>query len=698
FYKNDSILNGSYWQWLKDFNLNLLPTSVSVQSDVNRQFNQQRFRDVLEPGVESLELPLLQQRNYLFNWQYTLNYAITKSLRVNLTAANNNIIRNYFADPGNPFSEIDQELNVWDGFFDTGEANRHAQQMQLNYELPFSKIPILDFINAQYTYTSNFEWQRGGDALNLAVAKEQNPGVPEDQLVLTSINSVQNASTHSLTATLTMQRLYDQLGLKKTGGKATNQIAAPRSRPGDPNEEGAAKPPKKTSKLANVGIDILTMVKRLNINYLENNGSVLPGYTQSVGFIGTTKPTLGFVFGSQADVRFEAARKGWLTDFQEFNQQFIRRTNKQLSLTATALPVPELTIDLLAERQFSSSRRENFRIEDGDYIALTPNTFGTFSISTIMIGTAFSSSDEFDSATFETFKENRLTVANRLQAEGNLPDTGRDEEGFPNLYGKTSQDVLLPSFFAAYTGKDPEKVNLGAFRDIPLPNWNIKYTGLMKNKWFRKKFKRFSLSHGYRAAYSINSFQTNLERDQLISSGEDPLNPETGDLLPENIINNVVLNDAFNPLIRVDFEMQNSLSVLAEVRTDRALSMSFDNNLLTEINGREYSVGLGYRIRDVNFVTRIGGERTRLKGDLNFKADVSLRDNITIIRNLDLDNNQVTSGQNLLSIKFTIDYALTKSLNALFFYDHNFSQFAVSTAFPQTTINTGFTLRYNFGN
>jgi cell surface protein SprA len=440
------------------------------------------------------------------------------------------------------------------------------------------------------------------------------------------------------------------------------------------------------------------MVKRLNINYLENNGSVLPGYTQSVGFIGTTKPTLGFVFGSQADVRFEAARKGWLTDFQEFNQQFIRRTNKQLSLTATALPVPELTIDLLAERQFSSSRRENFRIEDGDYIALTPNTFGTFSISTLMIGTAFSGSDEFDSATFETFKDNRLAVANRLQAEGNLPDTGRDEDGFPNLYGKTSQDVLLPAFFAAYTGKDPEKVNLGAFRNIPLPNWNIKYTGLMKNKWFRKKFKRFSLSHGYRAAYSINSFQTNLEREQLIGTGEDPVNPETGDLLPENIINNVVLNDAFNPLIRVDFEMQNSLSVLAEVRTDRALSMSFDNNLLTEINGKEYSVGLGYRIRDVNFVTRIGGERTRLKGDLNFKADVSLRDNITIIRNLDLDNNQVTSGQNLLSIKFTIDYALTKSLNALFFYDHNFSQFAVSTAFPQTTINTGFTLRYNFGN
>ena len=309
-----------------------------------------------------------------------------------------------------------------------------------------------------------------------------------------------------------------------------------------------------------------------------------------------------------------------------------------------------------------------------------------------MIGTAFRNSDEFDSETFEEFKANRITIANRLVADrGENPGT-LDADGFPQRYGKTQQEVLLPAFFAAYTGQDANRVNLDAFRDIPIPNWNIKYTGLMKNKWFKKKFTRFSLTHGYRAAYSINSFQTNLEKQNI------SIDPETGDVLPDNIINNVVLNDAFNPLMRVDFEMKNSFSFLAEVRTDRTLSLSFDNNLLTEINGKEYTLGLGYRFKDVKFVANIGGEKTRLKGDLNLKADLSLRDNITIIRNLDIDNNQITAGQNLWSFKFTADYALSKSLNALFFYDHSFSQFAVSTAFPQTTINTGFTLRYNFGN
>lgn len=689
FAKKDSLFTGKYWQWLKELNVNLLPASVSLQSDMDRQFNQQRFRDVLEPGVERLELPLLQQRNYIFNWQYAINYSLTKSLRLNLRASNNNIVRNYFEnfvnDAGEDDIRINQDLTLWDGFFDIGEPNRHSQQMELNYELPFSKIPILDFINAQYTYTSNFDWQRGGDAINEVVI--QALGDPNAQ-----INTVQNANTHNITAGLTLQRFYDQLGLKKRDGKgAANAEAVRTDKAGNPASD-AQKPKKKTGDLYNIGIDILTMIKRLNVNYSENNGTVLPGYTQSIGFIGTTRPSLGFIFGGQADVRFEAARNGWLTTFPEFNEQFIQRTNKQLNITATAQPIQDLTIDLVADRQFSSSLQENFKVESGNYIQQTPNTFGNFSISTMMIGTAFSKSDENSSEIFETFKENRITIANRVQADRGKPDIGVDADGFPIRYGKTSQDVLLPAFFAAYTGQDVNRVNLDAFRDIPIPNWNIKYTGLMRNKWFKKKFKRFSLSHGYKAAYSINSFQTNLE---LLNT---PIDPETQDYRPENIINNVVLVDAFNPLMRVDFEMQSSLSILAEIRTDRALSLSFDNNLMTEINGKEYTLGLGYRFKDVQFVTNIGGEKQRLKGDLNLKADVTLRDNITIIRNLDIDNNQITSGQNLLSLKFTADYALSKNLNALFFYDHSFSQFAVSTAFPQTTINTGFTLRYNFGN
>jgi cell surface protein SprA len=148
----------------------------------------------------------------------------------------------------------------------------------------------------------------------------------------------------------------------------------------------------------------------------------------------------------------------------------------------------------------------------------------------------------------------------------------------------------------------------------------------------------------------------------------------------------------------MDFEMNNSVQILAEMRKDRALSLSFANNLLTEIKGNEYIIGHGYRVKDLRIATNFGGKKSIISSDLNFKVDLSRRDNITVVRYLDIENNQTTAGQTIYGAQLSIDYALSKNLTALFYYDHTFSEYAISTAFPQTTIRSGFTLRYNFGN
>ncbi|TDI77208.1 MAG: hypothetical protein E2O83_08435, partial [Bacteroidetes bacterium] len=122
------------------------------------------------------------------------------------------------------------------------------------------------------------------------------------------------------------------------------------------------------------------------------------------------------------------------------------------------------------------------------------------------------------------------------------------------------------------------------------------------------------------------------------------------------------------------------------------------NNLLTEIKGDEIILGLGYRIKELKITTNLGGKKKIVTSDLNFLLDVSRRDNKTVIRYLDSDNIQTTAGQTIYGLQFSVDYALSKNLTALFFYDHTFSEYAISTAFPQTTIRSGITLRYNFGN
>jgi cell surface protein SprA len=690
FKKNDSLFTGKYWKWLKDFNFNPLPTSISLNSNITRSFNDQIYRDPLLPDADIDNLPRLQQRNFLFDWSYAINYNLTNSLRFNFTAANNNIVNNFFDSNG----DIDVNRGIWDGFWDVGEPNTHTQSLQLTYDLPLNKIPTFSFLTAAYSYTGDFNWQRGSDVLQ-EVAGER-------------LNTIQNANTHNLNATLDMTKFYKYLGFvrKRKGNRKTN-LRSRGQRPGVPannqnqNQRNTSNKSSVGTKIFNTVVDIFGSVKRINISYSENNGKVLPGYTPSIGFIGTLKPSLGFVFGSQADVRFEAARQGFLTEFPEFNQQFTQVHNKNLDITAMVEPMRDLKIDVVANRNYSENFSEQFTVQNGEYISLSPNgagnTFGNFGISTMLIRTAFQKSDENQSATFEEFENNRQIIARRLALANGQPLTDTDGDGFPDGFGKTNQAVLLPAFLAAYTGQDANDVKLGAFRDVPIPNWTIKYTGLMRLKWFKKRFKRFSLTHGYRSSYTVNSFRNNLDYDADNPFGASNLD-QGGNFHNQNIFSNINLVEQFNPLIRVDFEMKNSIKVLAEVKRDRALSLSFDNNLLTEVSGNEYIVGLGYRFKDVRIDTRIAGKKTTLKGDLNLKADLSLRDNITIIRSLDLFNNQVTAGQTLWSLKFTADYALSKNLTALFYYDHTFSEFAVSTAFPQTTIRSGITLRYNFGN
>ena len=441
-------------------------------------------------------------------------------------------------------------------------------------------------------------------------------------------------------------------------------------------------------------VDLLNILKRLQFSYTENNGQVLPGYLPSVGILGTLQPTAGFTFGSQSDVRYEAAKQGWLTDFPNFNQPFTQVHNSQLNLTGQLDFGKGLLIDLNAERNFSESITENFNVVNQEYLTLNTNIFGNFGLSTVLIKTAFKRSSGEASPYFEQFRINRQTIAERLATNRGLDLSQRDDENFPLGYGKNQQEVVIPAFLAAYSGRDPNSISLDPIQKVPLPNWNLKYTGLMNIKSIKKRFNRFSLTHGYRASYTINQFQTNLDYD----ASSPNLKDSGGNYISEKLFGNINLVEQFNPLLRVDMELKNSFKFLAELKTDRALSLSLDNNLLTESSGEEYILGLGYRVKDLPFSTRIGGRKRTLKGDLNVKADLSYRNNITVLRNLEIDNNQVTAGQTLWSIKVTADYTLTQNLQALFFYDHNFSKFAISTAFPQTSIRSGFTIRYNFGN
>ncbi|MGA0373235.1 MAG: cell surface protein SprA [Flavobacteriaceae bacterium] len=691
-FRKISVLNSKqYWQWLKELNFNLIPNNIEITTNINRSFSSQRFRQVYMDGVDAasqIPLPNLQLRNYLFDWSYTLSHNLTRSLRLNFTASNNNIVRNFFErDSNNSIGRVNKSLDIWDGIWDTGQTDRHFQSLSLNYKLPLRLIPFLNFIDANYNYTGDFSWQRGSNAMAAVTAEEGQP--------LGVVNTIQNANTKTLTGSISFEKLYTVLGLKSKRSPF-DQPFAKATAANNPQAKKQEKKPKKNAfrKGATYFIDLLSSIKRAQFNYSENNGKVIPGYLPNVGFMGTLDPSFGFTFGSQADVRYEVAKRGWLTNFPNFNEPFVQVHNSKLNISAQINPFKDLTIDLNAERNYSNNLSENYQVSDLDYIALNTNEYGNFGISTILIKTAFSGGTDLINKNFLNFRENRLIIANRLAAQNGTSLNNRDENGFPAGFNKNHQTVLTASFLSAYSGTNPHNISFDPIQGMPLPNWNLKYTGLTKIKSLSKIFNRLSLTHGYRSSYTLTNYQTNLEYDPYQPLIKDKL----GNYMTSRFYSNINLAEQFNPLIRLDVEFRSSLKILAEIRRDRSLSLSLDNSLLTEQSGNEYILGMGYRLKDLRIRTNLGGRRVMLSGDLNLKADFSYRKNVTLLRNLEYDNNQVTAGQTIMSIKFSAGYNLSRNLTSLLFYDHNFSEFAISTAFPQTSIRSGITIRYNFGN
>jgi cell surface protein SprA len=686
--KNKYLKKSDYWKLLRDFNFNYLPASISFSSNIMRQYNKQQFRQV---DVEGIGLEPLYRRNYMFNYQYGFNYNLTKSLKINYTAASQNIVRSYIDENDVP----DNSYTVWTDFWNIGTPNQHNQQIVVNYDIPINKIPVFGFVKSTYSYTGDYSWQRSSLALETIEAS--------DGTIYNLGNTIQNASSHRLNTTFNMDTFYKYIGLGKKPAKAPTKTPVPKPGEKIPNIKPQA------SKSSNVFLDglvgVLTSVKNVQVNYTRNEGTVLPGFLPSLGFFGSSKPSLGFVFGIQDDVRFEAAKNGWLTTYPDFNQNYTQVLTETLEGTANIDLFPDFKIDLTSSRAFSENFSEQYDVDalTGQYNSRSPYTFGNFSISTVMLKSAFKASDENFSSVFNDFRGNRIIIANRL-AEDFYGNTtfNRDAEGYPIGFGKNSQTVLLPAFLAAYTGlfsyganDRANDISLSAFRNFPIPNWTIKYTGLMRYKFFKDTFKRFSIQHAYRAAYTINAFRSNLDYD-----ASNPNKVDTGgNYLPQTIIGNANLVEQFNPLIRLDFEMKSSLKILAEMKKDRSLSMSFDNNLLTEVQGFEYIIGVGYRIKDVIFSSKLADNPTGIiKSDINIKMDFSYRNNQTIVRNLDYNNNQLGGGQNIWTARLTADYSFSKNLTAIFFYDHSFSKPVISTSFPLTNVRTGFTMRYNFGN
>lgn len=497
--------------------------------------------------------------------------------------------------------------------------------------------------------------------------------------------------------------------------------------------------------IADNTLKVLMGVKNIGGTYSVNQGTTLPGFQPQSQILGMDPnnqwaPGLPFIFGMQDNAFYKktldnhfdekAFEKGWTAGLNKrdvMNVPMLVTHSNQISVRSSIEPFAGLKIDVSAMRNYSESLSKMYLVEidkkNNGVNMLYDSTStlkmtGNLSMSFLGISTFFEKLDKknnYTSAAFENFRAKTIEMSQEL-SQKRIADNDQDYLTFISQpdsvtkkinnyaagYGPSSQDVLIPAFLSAYSGINMNNRLVRGIYNLPLnqlflmmPNWRVTFDGLNKLEVVKKYFKSIVLTHAYQATYNIGSFISdykNVENALHYSITHD-LN---GNYRSKYAIGSISINEAFNPLLGFDMTWNNNITTRLNYRSSRNLVMSFYNNQLTETRSQEWTVGLGYRITDLNLklVNTATGKAKDTKNDLKLQCDVSMRDDKTLLRKLVEETITPNAGKNVFTIKLAADYMLGPAFTLRIFYDRILTNPFVSNAFKTTNSNFGFSVRF----
>jgi len=520
----------------------------------------------------------------------------------------------------------------------------------------------------------------------------------------------------------------------------TAQDAGGKDKDGKDKKPKASKPKEdRVPTLAErIALRPLMLVRKARFTYSENRNNVIPGFTPETHLMGLSEgfdsPGWAFVAGyHEADRAYldKLGAAGNITHRPELNQQVMKNYTQNLDMGLTIEPFTDFRVELTANKQYSRNSTELYKDQifniDPDSVGFehrAARDLGSYTISFLSMNTMF---NKDIAGLFTRFESYRPIVSERIAREKGLPlsEVHEIDEGYKKGYGRIHQEVLIPAFLAAYTEKDPNSVGLDIFKTMPAPNWKLTYNGLSKLGKLKNVFSSIQISHGYRNTLTVNSYNTDIFYDSAnpYDTNNDNYNLNFN-YTARYEIPQVVINEQFQPLFGIDVKLKNEMTFKADVKRARTLSMSFIDYQLSETKSEGYTLGFGYRIKNVNipFLTgkkKLDGKSKRkskkkkkattpptpppssggaapTSNDLVFKFDFEVRDDITIAHILDSPNAaQPTRGARTISINPQVEYALNKRLKLRLFADYRKTVPKTSQSFPITTLNTGVTVQFS---
>lgn len=734
---------------ISGFNFNFLPNSFSFNTSVDRYKGVRTFR---LPDV-----PVFTFDDKRFKWerQYNLKWDFTKGLNFDFNARASSVIdelrqtgiadnpddRLWINETGEDYTaRVQNDPGIvknywWDNFQRLGRAKGYDHNFRLSYNVPINLLPLMDWVTLKADYTADYAWEAG-------------PLIVIDELGNRPGNIIQNRQSRSLVGTFSFDRLYSKWGYLKAiedgnGSSASSRRRSRRSRSrntdqNQENTEEKAGEPRKPSTIERALIRPLMMIRNFKFTLKEDYSTLIPGFTPEAKLMGLSNgfdaPGWGFIAGVQPDLDRlndnnwlrEAADKGWFNSSPNFNDQISQLRSNNLNMTITLEPFKGFDIDIDFNKRYTRTHTEVFKNKsltgDPEFLQLAGYDVGSFEEGYITFNTLFGN-DPKD--VYSRFKENRIIISNRLPNVPNAPEHPSDP-GYSQGYGERSYDVIVPSFLAAYEGKDVtnyeldiEKRTSERFR-IPAPSWQLRYDGLKDLPWFKDILSSFNLTHGYKSTMKVNQFNSipNYINQDFNNPNVDLLFDNGDNYYTRLEIPTLSIIEQFAPLLGISFKTKSDMNFDFQYRKGRQLNLALQTEL-RETRNSEIVIGFGYTIKDFKGFFGGGQQKRRSRRtqedtqqqaknsgrgtvtssrgrNLKINVDFSVRDDISYVFNfLDTATEpQPERGIKEISINPNIDYDLNENLTMRFFLQYRKSLPKTSLSYNTTNVNGGITMRF----
>lgn len=531
-FQKAKLLNGKALRLIKDFNLNLIPSTLGFRTDMSRSYTETKLRNVNYPGVK---METSVDKDFFWNRYYDISFDITRSIKLDFSATNvaridepQGIVNNDFKDEYKHWKD-----SVWNNIMNGGRTTHYNHDLRISYNVPINKLPFLDWTSANVNYNATYDW----DVAPITRDTSLNIG-----------NTIVNSGTLNTTGQLNLTSLYNKVpyfrrisqppakNQKKQTKKVKFETDKTNLRAGKPKgishklnteditvkvyaadgkeikgtlkvvnedkitftsdsaysdarvvvEGNVAERPSPITIVTDNVMRLILGVKNVSISWSSMKGSTMPGFmpkTKLMGMSGSSNdyaPGVAFVFGIQdRDFGQKAIDNNWLTTSTALNQPFTMTMSDNVSLRSTIEPVRGFRIELTANRTYT--RTDNSYYDNASSSFRNPMRNGNFSMSFIAIGSAFesigSATENYPIPVYSKFLKNRETIARRM---GDRMTVSSREAGDKSNYNPNN-----PIFLPADGGKNGYNLNS---QEVLVPAFMAAYGNISPNKVTLNRF------------------------------------------------------------------------------------------------------------------------------------------------------------------------------------------------------------------